>query len=71
MKVGDAVMFKPEGTYAEWFGGRLAVIESATYADDGKLYFRVKWIEPVLYFGKMTTISDFCSERFDTPNRGR
>ena len=63
--VGDLVMFDPEGgNYAKWFGGQMAVIESVSYASDGRLHFRVRWLHPVKYFSKMATISDFSADKF-------
>ena len=54
MNVGNLVMFKPEGQYAKWFGGQLGVVESVSYAADGNLHCRVKWLTPVKYFDKTT-----------------
>jgi len=65
MKVGDLVMFKPEGRYAQWFGGKFGKVESFSYASDGNLHCRVKWLEPVKYFDRFTTISDFGADRFE------
>jgi hypothetical protein len=63
--IGDMVMFDPEGgRYAKYFGGSMATIESISYASDGKLHFRVRWLKPVPYFGKMATISDFSADKF-------
>ena len=71
MKEGDLVMFKPEGTYAKSFGGKLAIVESCSYAKDGKLHCRVRWIQPVKYFDKYSTISDFAADRFEIFDGGR
>ena len=57
MQVGDLVMFKPEGRYAKWFGGHFANVESVSYAKDGKLHCRVRWLKPVKYFDSFSTIS--------------
>ena len=59
-EIGDLVMFKPEGRYAKWFGGRLAVIESLS--DNG--HCRVKWLTPVKYYDNWATVSDFGLDRF-------
>ncbi len=64
MKQGDVVMFKPEGTYAKWFGGKLATIVRCTYNKKGKLYFRVRWLAPVRYFDEFTSISSFAADKF-------
>ena len=67
-RVGDLVMFDPfAGRYAEWFGGRMAEIESMAYASDGKLHFRVRWLVPVPYHGRVATISDFGASNFVKP----
>ena len=63
-KIGDVVIFKAEGRYAKWFGGRLAVIENISYGSDAKLHCRVRWLEPVPYFDSVATISDFSLDRF-------
>ena len=64
MKTGDLVMFKPEGTYAEWFGGKFATVTHMSFGVDGKNHCRVKWLEPIKYFDKHTTVSDFSCDRF-------
>ena len=67
--IGDVVMFDPfAGSYAKWFGGHMAVIESMSYAKDGKLHFRVRWLKPVEYFDSFSEISDFGAEKFVKPN---
>ena len=71
MKIGDVVMFKPEGHYSKWFGAHLAVVQSCSYNRDGKLYCRVKWIHPVKYFDGYSTISDFCADKFEVFDGGR
>jgi len=65
VKVGDLVMFKPEGSYAKWFGGKFGKVESCSYAKDGKLHCRVRWLQPVPYFDKFATVSDFGANRFE------
>ena len=64
MKIGDIVMFKPEGTYAKWFGGQLGTIERTTYNKEGKLYFRVRWLTPVRYFDDYAPVSSFSADHF-------
>ena len=72
MKVGDAVMFIDTGTYAKWFYGKLAIIEQCTKAADGEIdiaihHIRVRWMEPVKYFGRFATISDFAAKYLSPP----
>lgn len=64
MKEGDVVMFKPEGRYGKWFGGKLGTIERVTYNKDGKLYVRVRWLAPVKYFDDYTPVSSFSADKF-------
>jgi hypothetical protein len=64
INVGDAVMFKPAGTYAKWFGGHIGFIESISYGSDGKWHCRVRWMNPVKYYDSCSSISDFCLNRF-------
>lgn len=65
MKIGDLVMFSnSESTYAKWFLGQFAEVQTCNYAKDGKLHCRVKWLQPVKYFNKYSTISDFCADNF-------
>ena len=66
MKVGDAVMFTCKGTYSKWFYGQLAIVESYTEkGSDGKAHCRVRWMNPVRYFDRFTTMSDFCADKFE------
>ena len=65
MKVGDLVMFTDTGTYAKWFYGQLAVIESYTAeGSDGKAHCGVRWLQPVPYHDKVTSKSNFPAARF-------
>ena len=69
MKVGDIVMWtNAKSSYAKWFFGRLAEVKSVSYTSAGKLHCRVKWLEPVKYFDKFTTISDFGAKNFGVTN---
>jgi len=68
VKVGDLVMFVCKGTYAKWFYGKLGVCESST---PEKNSCRVRWLEPVKYFDRYTTHSDFGWERFEVYNESR
>lgn len=65
MKVGDLVMFVDEGTYAKWFYGQLAICESST---EEKKSCRVRWLQPVKYYDRYTTISDFGWDKFEIYN---
>ena len=65
MKVGDLVMFVDNGTYAKWFYGQLGIVENFTpVGSDGKSHCRVAWLNPVKYFDKFTTTSDFSADKF-------
>ncbi len=64
MGIGDVVMFKPEGRYGKWFGGKLATIIKEKKNSKGKLYYRVCWITPVLYHGDYATMSSFSADHF-------
>lgn len=61
MKVGDLVMFVDEGTYAKWFYGKLAICEKSS---PDKQACRVRWLDPVKYFDRHATISDFSWDKF-------
>jgi hypothetical protein len=66
MKIGDLVMFNDEGRYAKWFYGRLAIAESVSQSKtSGKWHCRVKWLEPVKYHDRHTTVSDFAVSHFE------
>ena len=67
MKAGDLVMFVDKGRYSRWFFGQFAVIESYTEkGSDGKAHCRVRWLNPVKYFDRFTTLSDFSADCFET-----
>ena len=66
MKVGDMVMFTDEGRYAKWFYGQLAeIIHYSPVGSDGKAHCRVRWLQPVEYFGRYAQISDFSVDKFE------
>ena len=66
MKKGDSVMFVDRGTYAKWFFGQLATVESVRQNDDtGVWHCRVRWLQPVRYHGRTTTVSHFSVDRFE------
>lgn len=71
MKVNDLVMFKPEGTYAKWFGGKFAKVESISVGSDGKNHCQVKWISPVKYFNNFVTKSHFSCDKFEVSHGNR
>ena len=65
MKIGDVVMFTDTGTYAKWFYGQLArVVKYSPVGSDGKAHCRVQWLQPVKYFDRIATISDFSADKF-------
>ena len=69
MKVGDIVFWNnAESTYAKWFFGQFAEVQSVSYNKRGELHCRVKWLQPVKYFDKFTTISDFGAKNFGVTN---
>lgn len=69
MKVGDVVMFTDRGRYAQWFYGRIGVIEQLSKRSvDGRDHCRVRWItSPVEYHDRMTEYSDFPLDYFEIP----
>ena len=64
MKVGEIVMFVDEGRYARWFFGQLGKIESMNESQSGERHCRVRWLQPVKYHGKYTSVSDFGIKNF-------
>ncbi len=62
MQVGEVVMFVGQGRYAKWFYGKLGICEKTT---PKKKSCRVRWLEPVLYHGKYTSVSDFMWKNFE------
>ena len=72
MKVGDAVMFICNGTYAKWFFGQMGIVESYTPCGaDGNAHCRVRWMNPVPYFDKFATVSDFRADKFEVAYANR
>ena len=65
MITGDLVMFKPEGEYGKWFGGKMAIVTHMSFGSDGKNHCRVKWLNPVKYFEGYATVSDFSCDKFE------
>tara|TARA_B100000900_G_C20278945_1_gene593231 strand:+ start:355 stop:570 length:216 start_codon:yes stop_codon:yes gene_type:complete len=69
MKVGDIVIWNnSESSYAKWFYGRIAEVQSVGYSSSGNLHCRVRWLEPVKYFNTFAKISDFNSKNFGVTN---
>ena len=65
MKIGDVVMFVDEGRYAKYFFGQMATVMKYTHsAYNGKGSCRVRWMQPVPYHGRTTTVSDFAADKF-------
>ena len=66
MKIGDLVKFIDEGTYAKWFFYQFARVESVSYGSDGMpAHCRVKWVWPVKYGDRYTSMSDFSADKFE------
>ncbi len=65
MKVGDLVMFMNEEQYARWFYGKLGIVLRTRKNMEGVDYCRVKWLEPVSYHGKYTSVSSFRCDYFE------
>ncbi len=65
MKVGDIVMFVDDGTYAKWFFGQMGIVESCNYASNGVQHCRVSWLQPVKYYDRHATYSDFEASKFE------
>jgi len=73
MKRGDVVMFTDKGRYAKWFFGQVGVIEHGpSLSKIGfEKHIRVKWIQPVPYFDRMATISDFAASKFEVAHEAQ
>ena len=71
MKIGDVVMFIDKGTYAKWFFGQIGIVEIFRIYSKGEPYCKVRWLSPVPYFGKMTTVSSFSADKFEAYNENR
>ena len=66
MEVGSLVMFVDKGRYAKWFFGRLAEVTNYTPKRvNGRASCRVKWLEPLKYHDRYTSISDFSADHFE------
>ncbi len=65
MKVNDIVMFTNKDRYARWFFGQLATVMHYTTRDDGRSSCRVRWLNPVKYHDRLTTVSDFPAKYFE------
>ena len=65
MVPGEIVMFVGTDRYAKWFFGQLAqVVNYTPQGSDGNAYCRVRWINPVPYYGKLAKVSDFRADKF-------
>ena len=80
MKVGDLVMFNNiESKYAKWFYGQFGIVKACGYPDSdgdddqlkGPQYCRIVWLQPVRYFGRTATYSDFSVSEFEVCNESR
>ena len=67
MKINDVVMFTNQGRYAKWFYGQIGVITRISKSKSGEEHCRVQWMQPVPYFEKFSTISDFPLSYFEIP----
>ena len=64
------VMFTCSGTYAKWFYGQMDIVENYTpKASDGNAHCRVRWLQPVPYFDRFATVSDFRADKFEVFER--
>lgn len=63
MKAGDVVMFVDEGQYAKWFYGKIGIVEKSS---PRRRSCRVRWVEPVLYHQRYTSVSDFHWKNFES-----
>jgi len=65
MKDGDRVMFVGRGRYAKWFFGQLGTVVHYTYHPDGRSSCRVRWLNPIKYHDRFTSVSDFRADQFE------
>jgi hypothetical protein len=67
MKMNDLVTFtNDKSRYAKWFFGQLAIAESVTQSiKTGDWHCRVRWLQPVKYFDRYATVSDFNTKNFE------
>ena len=64
MKKGSLVMFSNANSrYAKWFLGRVGSIVTDKRTGSYK-HVRVRWLEPVSYYGDPTSFSDFPTTDF-------
>ena len=65
MNIGDLVMFVDEGRYSKYFWGQMGTVENYTpQGRDGNAHCRVRWLQPVPYHGRSTSVSDFRADCF-------
>jgi len=66
VKKGDMVMFTDEGSYGKWFFGQLGIVMRHTvHPTTRRESCRVEWLQPVLYHGRYTSVSDFSADMFE------
>ena len=67
MKVGDLVRFKSNRADYKEFHGSVGLVVSVeeSSAIRGILYPVVRWLEPVLFHGRLSTESHFHDYRFE------
>ena len=50
----------------------MVLVESYTpKASDGRAHCRVRWLQPVKYFDKLATVSDFPADKFEVAHAAR
>ena len=66
LKVGDVVMFDPEGnnSYVEHFGGNIATVKRSSINSEGINVVRVEWVVPVWFLKSFTSVSHFSASYF-------
>lgn len=64
-------MFIDEGSYAQWFWGKIGELQNIRTNSAGVDYCRVSWLNPVLYFGKYTSVSSFKLSNFEVYKSGK
>lgn len=64
MKVGDIVMFIDEGSYKEYFYGKIGKVARSNVNKSGEQYVNVLWFHPVKYYESYTESSSFKASKF-------
>ena len=74
MKIGDAVMFIETEKYPAFFGAIGIISQCSKAAANGEIdvshhHVRVCWIEPVKWFNRFSTFSDFPAKYFQATSQ--